>query len=57
MKKFAMYKEDNKDYPYLIKDSLVGLQRVSGSDILINLDEIPKETDRHQCLCLKYVRL
>jgi len=30
------------------------LQRVSGSDILINLDEIPKETDRHHCLCLKY---
>jgi hypothetical protein len=30
------------------------LERISGSDILINLDEIPKEKDIHECLCLKF---
>ncbi|MEA3523461.1 MAG: hypothetical protein U9R50_10870, partial [Campylobacterota bacterium] len=30
------------------------LQIISGSDILINLKEIPKEKDSHNCLCLKY---
>jgi len=30
------------------------LKRISGSDILINLDEIPCEADAHNCLCLKF---
>lgn len=30
------------------------LEQISGSDILINLDEVPQEKDRHNCLCLKY---
>ena len=30
------------------------LKNISGSDILINREEVPKETDRHHCLCLKY---
>jgi len=30
------------------------LKAISGSDILINLDEIPSEKDAHNCLCLKF---
>lgn len=30
------------------------LKSIAGSDILINLDEVPKESDSHHCLCLKY---
>jgi hypothetical protein len=30
------------------------LEAISGSDILINLDEIPCEADAHNCLCLKF---
>lgn len=30
------------------------LKLISGSDILINLDEIPCEADAHHCLCLKF---
>ena len=30
------------------------LNSIAGSDILINLDEVPQESDSHQCLCLKY---
>lgn len=30
------------------------LRCIAGSDILINLDEVPQESDRHDCLCLKY---
>jgi len=30
------------------------LKAISGSDILVNLDEIPNEEDAHNCLCLKF---
>ncbi len=30
------------------------LKNISGSDILINLDEVPQEVDSHNCLCLKF---
>ncbi len=30
------------------------LEIISGSDILINFDEIPSEADAHNCLCLKF---
>lgn len=30
------------------------LKEISGSDILINLDELPQEEDRYNCLCFKY---
>ena len=41
---------NNGNYENVVEE----LKKISGSDILINLEEIPKETDSHHCLCLKF---
>ncbi len=46
---FEFYMNENQ------YDNIVDyLEYISGSDILINLEEIPQENDRNECLCLKY---
>ena len=41
---------NQEQYEEIIRE----LEYYAGSDILINLEEVPKEKDKNECLCLKY---
>jgi len=45
--KFAMYKEDNKNYPYIIKDSLVG-QKIDGELYEITRKDLLEKIDNFE---------
>ncbi len=46
---FEFYVNENR-YDAIIEE----LHFISGSDILVNLKEVPKEKDNNECVCLKY---